>query len=197
LAISKEDMMRDFILQNCEEVFTKLGYKNTSMDMVAEKCGISKPTLYNYFKSKYSLFMDLYDRLEGELMAKAKALMIQGKDKYQTIEEIIDISLSLVQQKRDFLKMMIREHHLIVHENIDEHLQFHLRKRHEIIIAFGLFLKDIIRPEVRDAFGTEMVGAILNNLLEGAFWASILGDFTDNETQKKFIMKLLKNGILE
>jgi hypothetical protein len=33
-------------------------------------------------------------------------------------------------------------------------------------------------------------------LLEDAFWASILGDFADNENQKKFSMKLLKNGIL-
>jgi AcrR family transcriptional regulator len=190
--------MRDFILNCSETLFTVQGYKNTSMDMIAEKCEISKPTLYNYFESKSSLFMGLYFRFQNEINERGKVLMEQNKDKYRIIEEIIDLSLTLMQEKRDFLNMMVRDHHMIVHEheNVEEHMNFELRRRKDIARNLGEFMKDIVRPGIVDEFGVEMIGMSLSNMLEGAFWDSIKGDFTNHEKQKKLIMKLLKNGIL-
>ena len=131
---SKEAAMRDFILNHSESLFTSNGYKNTSMDMIAEKCEISKPTLYNYFDSKNALFMGLYGRFQEEIAEKSSLLMEQKKDKNLIIEEIIDLSLSLIQEKRNFLKMMIREHHVAIQEcdNIEEHMRFELRRREEL-----------------------------------------------------------------
>ena len=96
---------------------------------------------------------------------------------------------------------MIRDHHMVAHEHedIDEHINFELRRRQEIAIKLGEFMKDIVRPEILEEFGVEMIGLALSNLLEGAFWDSIKDDFTNHENhekKKKLIMKLLKNGIL-
>lgn len=198
---SKEDAMRDFILNHSESLFTMNGYKNTSMDMIAEKCEISKPTLYNYFDSKSSLFFDLFSRFQGEIAGKAKVLMGTDKEKHLIIEEIIDLSLDFVQEKRDFLRMMIRDHHMVVHEHDDgeEHVNVELRRRQETALSLGEFMKDIVRPEILGEFGTEMIGMALSNLLEGTFWDSIKDDSSNHENherQKKLIMKLLKNGIL-
>ncbi len=193
---TKEDAMRDFILQNFEEIFTINGYKKTSMDMIAKKCGISKPTLYNYFDSKYMLFTGLWQRFQKEIAALTNDLMANSTDKYRTIEDIIDLSLSMVQQKRNFLRMIIREHHMILHENIEEHLHLQLRIRHEIVMALGNFIKDIVRQDILDDFNEEMLGTIMNNMLESAFLESVLGDGIDHEKQKELIMKVLKHGIL-
>ena len=190
--------MRDFILNHSESLFTSNGYKNTSMDMIAEKCEISKPTLYNYFESKSSLFLDLFTRFQSEMSEKARALMGRDKDKHLIIEEIIDLSLSFVKEKRDFLRMMIRDHHMVAHEHddIDNHMNIELRRRQEIASGLGEFMKDIVRPEILEEFGIEMIGMALSTLLEGAFWDFIKDDFTNHEKQKKMIMRLLKNGIL-
>lgn len=195
---SKEDMMRDFILNCSEALFTQNGYKNTSMEKIAEKCEISKPTLYNYFASKNALFMGLYSRFQEEIAVKSKELMGQKKDKHLIIEEIIDLSLSLIQERRNFLKMMIREHHVAIQEceNIEEHMGIELRRRDEISLRLGEFMKDIVRPEVLEEFGVAMVGTTLSSLLEGAFWDSITSDFINHEKRKKLIIKILKNGIL-
>lgn len=195
---NKEDAMRDFILNCSESLFTIHGYKSTSMDMIAEKCDISKPTLYNYFASKNSLFMGLYAHFQEEIAEKSKELMGQKKDKHLIIEEIIDLSLSLIQERRNFFKMMIREHHVAVQEceNLEEHMSFELRRREEISQRLGDFMKDIVRPQVLEEFGVVMVGTTLSSLLEGAFWDSIMGDLIKHEKQKKMIMELLKNGIL-
>jgi AcrR family transcriptional regulator len=196
LVKSKEEAMCDFILDCSESLFTKHGYKNTSMEMIAEKCDISKPTLYNYFTSKYSLFMGLYTRFQGELMEKGKALMQQGKDKCLIIEEIIDLTHSLMGEKRDFLRMMMRDVHMVMHEDVDEHIKMELRNRRERALLLGEFMKDAVHPELLEEYGVEMLGTILNNFLEGAFWDSVLGDPSGHEKQKKLIMNLLRNGIL-
>ncbi|MBN2399163.1 MAG: TetR/AcrR family transcriptional regulator [Candidatus Aminicenantes bacterium] len=195
---NKEAAMRDFILNCSESLFTMHGYKNTSMDMIAEKCEISKPTLYNYFASKNSLFMGLYGRFQNEISKKSMELMNQDKNKYQIIEEIIDLSLSLIEEKRNFLRMMVREHHVAIQEcdNIEEHIQFELRRREEVSRRLGEFMKEIVRPEVLQEFGIVLVGTTLSNLLEGAFWDSIISDLISHEKRKKMIIKLLKNGIL-
>ena len=195
---SKEDVMRDFILDRSESLFTQNGYKNTSMDKIAEHCQISKPTLYNYFKSKNSLFFALFSRFQDEFAARAQDLMRQDKDKYQVIEEIIDLSLLVMEEKRNFLKMMIIEHHMVAHEceNIEEQINLGLRRKEEVSRSLGEFMKDIVRPEVVEEFGIVMVGTALSNLLEGAFWDSIKGVFPSHEKQKKLIMIFLRNGIL-
>jgi AcrR family transcriptional regulator len=198
LTKSKEEMMRDFIL-NCSEVlFSQNGYKNTSMEKIAEKCEISKPTLYNYFDSKNSIFIGLIIRFQDEIAEKSNELMVQEKDKFLIIEEIIDLSLTLIQEKRDFLKMMVKEHHMVVQEceNLEEHMSVELRRREEVSLKLGEFMKEIVRPEVLDEFGVLMVGTALSNLLEGAFWDSIKAGISNHEKQKKLIMKLLRNGIL-
>jgi AcrR family transcriptional regulator len=198
LTKSKEDVMRDFILNCSEALFTQNGYKNTSMEKIAEKCEISKPTLYNYFDSKSSLFTGLFSRFQNEIGEKGRELMAQDKDKLLIIDEIIDLSLTLMQEKRDFLKMMVREHHMVVHEydNVEEHMNFEMRRRREVATGLGEFMKDIVRPEILEEFGVEMIGLALSTLLEGAFWDAIKDDFTDHEKQKKLIMNLLKKGIL-
>ncbi len=198
MAKSKEGIIRNFILDCAESLFTQSGYKNTSMDKIAEKCQISKPTLYNYFPSKASLFLGLFTRFQNEISEKGKLIMGQKRDKYQVIEEFIDLSIEYMQEKRDFLKMMLREHHLVVNEceDIEEHIHAEIRKRQETARELGEFMKDIVRPEILKDFPVELIGMALTTLLEGAFWDSIKGEVNDHEKMKKLIMRLLKNGIL-
>ena len=57
-------------------------------------------------------------RFQRDIAALTNGLMAKSTDKYMTIEDIIDLSLSLLQQKRDFLRMIIREHHMIANTKI-------------------------------------------------------------------------------
>lgn len=190
--------MRNFILDCSESLFTQSGYKNTSMENIAKKCQISKPTLYNYFPSKPALFMGLYTRFQDTLMERGRAIMGQTKDKYRIIEEIIDIAIEMLQERRDFLLMMVREHHMVVHDfgDIREHIEEELRRRQETARLLGEFMMDIVRPEILREFSVEMIGMALSTLLEGAFWDTVKGEVNNHEKRKKLIMKLLRNGIL-
>src|SRR5210317_1467052 len=51
------------IIAAAEEVFSKKGFSAARMDDIAEETGLSKGTLYLYFKSKDDLIIAILDRI--------------------------------------------------------------------------------------------------------------------------------------
>ena len=60
---------RELILQHAAALFAHGGYPGTSMNQVAEACGLSKATLYHYYRDKYALLVSIAEghvtRLQG------------------------------------------------------------------------------------------------------------------------------------
>ena len=63
------DDQRETILAQAAHLFATRGYSATSMNEVAEACGLSKATLYHYYRDKYALLFSIADthveRLQG------------------------------------------------------------------------------------------------------------------------------------
>ena len=57
-AATYEDQ-REMILSRAAALFAKRGYASASMNQVAEACGLSKASLYHYYKDKYSLLVSI------------------------------------------------------------------------------------------------------------------------------------------
>lgn len=55
------DEKRGEIIEHCAALFDKVGYHNTSMQMLADEVGLGKPTLYHYFPSKLSILYAIHD----------------------------------------------------------------------------------------------------------------------------------------
>ena len=70
------------ILAQAAQLFAKRGYSATSMNQVAEACGLSKATLYHYYKDKYALLLSIADDHVSRLAAlidDEDALKLQGE----------------------------------------------------------------------------------------------------------------------
>lgn len=52
---------REAILAGAARLFASQGYWATSMNQVAEACGLSKATLYHYYRDKYALLFSIAD----------------------------------------------------------------------------------------------------------------------------------------
>jgi AcrR family transcriptional regulator len=63
------------ILNAAESVFTKKGFDEARMDDIAEKTGLSKGTLYLYFKSKDDLIIAILDRIFKREFGQLENLM--------------------------------------------------------------------------------------------------------------------------
>ena len=81
------------IVDAARNLFTKYGYKKVSMDEIAKEAGVTKKTVYSYFKDKDELFQ-FFVLEEVENM---KALVKQVEDKnlpfldmvHQTVYEVL------------------------------------------------------------------------------------------------------------
>jgi AcrR family transcriptional regulator len=65
----KTDQMRQRIIDGAYESFWRAGFTRTSLDTIAERAGVTKRTLYSYFRSKDDLLAAVLLHY-GELAAK-------------------------------------------------------------------------------------------------------------------------------
>jgi AcrR family transcriptional regulator len=68
------------MLDVAEVVFAERGYLATSMDEIAERVGVSKPMLYEYFGSKEGLLIGCIQRARTELRTKTEAALVGASD---------------------------------------------------------------------------------------------------------------------
>ena len=67
--------------------FSQRGYRNTSMNDLAEAAGVTKPVLYQHFSSKRELFLELLRELGGRLRAELAASAAQaGSPRLQVLD---------------------------------------------------------------------------------------------------------------
>ncbi len=65
---------RERILNSAAKVFGQYGYRLTSMELVAQECGLTRQALYHHFESKEALFRAVVEAVhEGALAAERAA----------------------------------------------------------------------------------------------------------------------------
>lgn len=70
---------REKILDAGQALFTRLGMRGTTMEGLADAAGMSKVTLYGYFRDKDAVFSAVADRMAARIEARVRhALAIDG-----------------------------------------------------------------------------------------------------------------------
>ena len=81
---------RRAILVAAADLFDARGYAATTMEEVAAGAGISKGSIYNYFRSKNDLFTQLYSEMTAVDEDQADALLGRPGSAMQKIEALMD-----------------------------------------------------------------------------------------------------------
>lgn len=63
------------VLDAAHRLFLERGFDGTSMDAVAQAAGVSKPVVYDCFRSKDELFTAMLDREEARILAETGAAL--------------------------------------------------------------------------------------------------------------------------
>ena len=70
VTLEYKELVRTRILESAHRVFSQKGYREATMDEIAEGLGLSKPALYRYYPSKEELFREIF-RLFNQAASKA------------------------------------------------------------------------------------------------------------------------------
>jgi len=69
--VVEHEKRRHEILEKALDVFTEEGYEDATFQKIADRCGITRTTLYIYFKNKREIFVwsikQMTERVEGDL----------------------------------------------------------------------------------------------------------------------------------
>lgn len=77
------------IMVAAEEIFAKCGYMGATLDMIAEKAGISKQNLLYYYSSKKQLYQTILKEILESWLASMTLFQQQGEDPASILENYI------------------------------------------------------------------------------------------------------------
>lgn len=120
---------RTMIIIKAIKLFAAKGYHSTSIQEIAEACGIAKGTLYNYFASKEDIMLSILKYYWEMINREVEHI---AKDENLTPKEIflkqIQFQLEECVKHRDFIEMHIREYAIHVNDEINDFL-FEIRAK--------------------------------------------------------------------
>lgn len=85
--------------------FGRKGFEATSMDDIAAACGVTKPMLYNYFKSKEGLYAAMINRA-GSYLVNAIIAVREEKDPVKRLHAAMAVFMDFVNNHRDSWRMV-------------------------------------------------------------------------------------------
>ena len=181
---------REMILNQAAALFARRGYPATSMNEVAEACGLSKPTLYHYFKDKYHLLVHI---TEGHV-SRLQAL----------VEEVQAQNLPPEARLRTLIQRFVQEYAEAQHANrvLTEDVKFLQPEDHErvlgkeraVVAAFADALGQM-RPDTEAAGLTKALTMLLFGMINWMFtWLRPDGNL-DYEAMAPIVADLFFGGV--
>jgi len=161
------------ILERATEVFAEAGFQNAEMQVIAEKAGVGKGTVYRYFRSKEELFMAAADA--G--MKKLEAHIFRAIEEADGVVDLIwRAGLAYADFFRDhpeLVEIFIQERATFRGSIPDTHLVYRDKNRGVLEEALREGVgQNVVRPiDVREAtraFANVMYGTVVCGCLEGS-----------------------------
>jgi AcrR family transcriptional regulator len=158
------DGQRDMILAQAAALFARRGYPGTSMNQVAEACGLSKATLYHYYRDKYALLVHI---------AEAHVTRLQG-----IVGEALAEESAPAGQLRVLIRRLVEEYANAqdAHRVLTEDVKFLdaadreriLAKEREVVAAFARVVA-ALRPDLQEAALSKPLTMLLFGMVNWLF----------------------------
>ncbi|QHW29505.1 TetR/AcrR family transcriptional regulator [Paenibacillus rhizovicinus] len=97
--------IKEHIMKTALNLFSKNGYNATSMQEIAEQCGIAKGSIYKFFLSKEDLFIGIFDMCYQELFEQAERFVAdQGRSPREHFIQLVEFQIQYF-IKNEFIMM--------------------------------------------------------------------------------------------
>jgi len=120
---TKADAQRRRVLAESAAIFSRRGFRATSMNEIAAAVGLSKPTLYHYFRSKEELLVRLYSDVLDESLMLGRETVTLAASPLAAIHDLIASRVAYTCRNQALLKVCFEEEHELPAELAAEVLQ--------------------------------------------------------------------------
>lgn len=142
------------ILYNAYELFKRYGVRSVTMDEIAGNCGVSKKTVYQYFKDKDTLVECIISAMIGKAQEHSYQQSLVAENAIHEIFLSTEINEQMVEGVNPAVMNDLRKYHSQAYAKIEEHKQqfqySFIKKNIERGISEGLYRNnmkiDVITP---------------------------------------------------
>ncbi|HPY12664.1 MAG TPA: TetR/AcrR family transcriptional regulator [Sphaerochaeta sp.] len=118
---------KEKILHTALRVFGREGYRDSNLSLIASECGISRPTIYQYFKDKEEIYYYAVKLVTGRMFNKYATYAWSSDEDYITrighicldimrtasesegeLTSLVDVMLQMKKEGRDFNEIILR-----------------------------------------------------------------------------------------
>ncbi len=186
----RKKLSRESILAEAKKLFSTKGYRGTTLDDITKKFGVSRPSLYYYFKSKNDILAALH--AQGFMATDAQINSVLDSDSPTDIKfrKILELHVRTIANDTELQKIFFTE----TNEMPEKIIESIRNRRSEYTQLFiGLYEKG-----VAEGFFKEIEPKIAIYLLLGAcnwisFWYSPKKRI-DSETAVQTLLTILCEG---
>jgi AcrR family transcriptional regulator len=173
IAVHKDPRKQQAILDAATEVFAKVGFQNTDVQVIAERAGVGKGTVYRYFGSKEDLFLAAADAGMRKL-SKRMHQAVEGAR--STVDLFWRAGLAYAeffQEHPELVEIMIQERAQFQNSIPSTHLVYRDKYRGipEEVLRRGIEAGEIRPIDVREAgsaLANALYGTVVCGCLEGS-----------------------------
>ncbi len=141
-----------------EEIFAERGYQASSMDEIAERVGVSKPMIYEYFGSKEGLLVACIRAARAELLATTLASVEGITSAEDALRSGLEAFFAFIDSHRRSWELLRQEAAVAGQAAMDEIEGIRQQQTEVNAALFASYLPDLPERDL-EAYGEVVVGA--------------------------------------
>lgn len=184
------EAQREDILAAAARLFADQGFSATSMNQVAEACGVAKPTLYHYFQDKQALLAQICDSHVHALLTLVEQVKAQQLAPDAQLRALIERFTRAYADAQAQHRVLTSEIRFLAEAERERVLGIERRVVGEFAAALSL-----VRPELHDARLHKPLTMLLFGMINWTFtWLRPDGDLS-HEALAALVSDLFFGGI--
>jgi AcrR family transcriptional regulator len=160
------------ILEVAERIFFQYGYSNTSMEEIANECGMSKKTIYKHFTSKEEILIECVKRKIDYNSKKISEIIYSEDIKFhEKIEKIIFVTSENFKEIDISFLYDIKKSCKEAWKLIENHKLNHIPKKFTYLITEGI-KNGYVKKDVKAEIVAYIYLSAMLNLLDSSFFSN-------------------------
>lgn len=166
--VVEHDKRRKEILQKSLDIFVEEGYEDATFQKIADRCGITRTTLYIYFNNKYDIFIGSIKEMLESMEIEIKTCLNKDESQDLILKEVVQIILNKCESNKKLLNVLLsysiqlKKSGVSIQERIQRRI---LRLRH--------ILSTVLIHGIKSGVFKHLIVKDMNDLLYGLIESAI------------------------